>query len=81
MLQGERARANDNVSIGKFALVDLPPAARGVPKIEVTFNIDINGILNVTAKDLTTAKEVKIEKTPSRKLSKEEKERLIEDAE
>ena len=81
LLQGERARANDNVSIGKFALVDLPPAARGVPKIEVTFNIDINGILNVTAKDLTTAKEVKIEKTPSRKLSKEEKERLIEDAE
>ncbi len=80
VLQGERAMASDNVSLGTFNLVDLPPAPRGVPQIEVTYDIDANGILNVTAKDLGTGKEAKIRITASTKLSKEEKERLMREA-
>jgi len=81
VLQGERAMASDNVSLGMFNLVDIPPAPRGVPQIEVTFDIDANGILNVAAKDLGTGKQAKITITASTKLSKDEKERLVKDAE
>jgi len=81
VLQGERAMAADNVSLGMFNLENIPPAPRGVPQIEVSFDIDANGILNVTAKDLGTGKEAKITITASTKLSKEEKERLTKEAE
>jgi molecular chaperone DnaK len=73
--------ASDNVSLGMFNLVDIPPAPRGVPQIEVIFDIDANGILNVTAKDLGTGKQAKITITASTKLSKEEKERMIKESE
>ena len=81
VLQGERAMAGDNVSLGVFNLENIPPAPRGVPQIEVTFDIDANGILNVAAKDLGTGKEAKITITASTKLSKDEKERLVKEAE
>ncbi len=81
VVQGERPMATDNVSLGSFNLTDLPPAPRGVPQIEVKFDIDANGIINVTAKDLGTQKEAKITIESSSKLSKDEIEKLKEDAE
>jgi molecular chaperone DnaK len=81
VVQGERPMANDNVSLGSFNLTDLPPAPRGVPQIEVKFDIDANGIINVTAKDLGTQKEATITIESSTKLSKDEIEKLKEDAE
>src|SRR5262245_53130997 len=81
VLQGERQFARDNKTIGKFQLTDLPPAPRGVPQIEVTFDIDANGILHVSAKDLGTGKEQKIAITASSGLSKEEIEARRKDAE
>jgi molecular chaperone DnaK len=81
VLQGERSMASDNVSLGMFNLVGIPPAPRGVPQIEVTFDIDANGILNVSAKDLGTGKEQRITITASTKLSEKEKERMVKDAE
>jgi molecular chaperone DnaK len=81
VLQGERQMAADNVSLGHFNLEGLPPAPRGVPQIEVTYDIDANGILNVTAKDRGTGKEAKIRITASTKLSKEDKERMIKESE
>jgi molecular chaperone DnaK len=73
--------AADNVSLGMFTLEGIPPAPRGVPKIEVTFDIDANGILHVSAKDLATGKENKITITSRVKLSEEEKQRMIKEAE
>jgi molecular chaperone DnaK len=81
VLQGERQFAQDNKTIGKFHLTDIPPAPRGVPQIEVTFDIDANGILHVSAKDLGTGKEQKITITASSGLSKEEIEKMRRDAE
>jgi molecular chaperone DnaK len=81
VLQGERQFARDNKSLGKFQLTDIPPAPRGVPQIEVTFDIDANGILHVSAKDLGTGKEQKIAITASSGLSKDEVERMRKDAE
>ncbi|MGQ0794720.1 MAG: molecular chaperone DnaK [Nitrosopumilaceae archaeon] len=81
IVQGERPMAADNVSLGSFNLSGIPPAPRGIPQIEVKFDIDANGILNVTAKDLGTQKEAKITITASTKLSKEEIEKLKKDAE
>jgi len=80
VLQGERSMARDNRTLGKFHLVGIPPAPRGVPQIEVTFDIDANGIVNVSAKDLATNKEQKITITASSGLSKEEIERMTKDA-
>jgi len=81
VLQGERQMARDNVELGRFTLVGIPPAPRGVPQIEVTFDIDSNGILNVHAKDLGSGKEQRITITAPHKLSKEEIERKIKEAE
>lgn len=81
ILQGERPMAADNVSLGMFNLEGIPPAPRGIPQIEVTFDIDANGILNVTAKDLGTGKEAKIRITASTKLSKDTKEKMVKEAE
>ena len=80
VLQGERPVASGNRSLGKFHLMGLPPAPRGVPQVEVTFDIDANGILNVSAKDMATNKEQKITITASSGLSKEEAERMKKEA-
>ncbi|HWP30501.1 MAG TPA: molecular chaperone DnaK [Fimbriimonadales bacterium] len=80
VLQGERTRAVDNRSLGVFHLVGIPPAPRGVPQIEVTFDIDANGILNVTAKDLATGKQQAITITGSGNLSREEIEKMVAEA-
>jgi molecular chaperone DnaK len=81
VLQGERQFARDNRTLGKFHLVGLPPAPRGVPQIEVTFDIDANGIVNVSAKDKATGKEQKITISGSGGLGKDEVERMVKDAE
>jgi molecular chaperone DnaK len=81
VMQGERKMAQDNRTLGKFHLMGIPPAPRGMPQIEVTFDIDANGILNVSAKDHATNKEQKITITSSTGLSKEEAERMRADAE
>jgi molecular chaperone DnaK len=81
VLQGERSLARDNRTLGKFHLVGLPPAPRGVPQVEVTFDIDANGIANVSAKDLGTGKEQKITITSSSGLAKDEVDRMMKEAE
>jgi molecular chaperone DnaK len=81
VLQGERQMANDNVELGRFDLVGIPPAPRGVPQIEVSFDIDANGIVHVSAKDLGTGKEQSIKITAPEKLSKDEIEKMVKQAE
>ena len=80
VFQGEREMANDNKLLGQFDLVGIPPAPRGMPQVEVTFDIDANGIVHVSAKDLATQKEQSIKITASSGLSKEEVEKLVKDA-
>jgi molecular chaperone DnaK len=80
ILQGERPMAGDNMSLGRFRLDGIPPAPRGIPQVEVTFDIDANGILNVTAKDKATSKEQKITVTASTNLSKDDITRKVEEA-
>jgi molecular chaperone DnaK len=81
VLQGERAMAKDNISLGSFNLEGIPPAPRGVPQIEVTFDINADGVLNVSAKDLGTGKEMSITIQASTKLSDTEKDRMVREAE
>jgi molecular chaperone DnaK len=81
ILQGERPMVSDNTSLGLFNLEGLPPAPRGVPKIEVTFDLDVNGILNVTAKDVATGKSQSICLTGSTRLPENEKQRMMKEAE
>jgi molecular chaperone DnaK len=81
VLQGERTMAKDNISLGQFNLTGIPPAPRGVPQIEVTFDINADGVLNVSAKDLGTGKQMGIKITASTKLSQTEKDRMIREAE
>jgi molecular chaperone DnaK len=81
VLQGERSMARDNISLGQFDLTGIPPAPRGVPQVEVTFDINADGVLNVTAKDLGTSKQMGIKITASTKLSPTEKSRMVREAE
>ncbi len=81
VLQGERTMAKDDISLGQFNLTGIPPAPRGIPQIEVTFNINADGVLNVSAKDLGTGKQTEIRITASTKLSQTEKNRMIKEAE
>jgi molecular chaperone DnaK len=81
VLQGERAMARDNISLGRFDLTGIPPAPRGVPQIEVTFDINADGVLEVNAKDLGTGKQMGITITASTKLSQNEKDRMVREAE
>ncbi|MEJ7713775.1 MAG: Hsp70 family protein [Pyrinomonadaceae bacterium] len=81
VLQGERPMAGDNRTLGKFHLVGIPPAPRGMPQVEVTFDIDANGIVNVSAKDMGTGREQKITITASSGLSKDEIDRMMREAE
>jgi len=81
VLQGERSLARDNRTLGKFHLIGLPAAPRGVPQIEVTFDIDANGIVNVSAKDLGTGKEQRITITATSGLAKDEVDRMMKEAE
>jgi molecular chaperone DnaK len=81
VLQGERQMAGDNRTLGKFHLIGIPPAPRGMPQVEVTFDIDANGIVNVSAKDMGTGREQKITITASSGLSKEEIDKMMRDAE
>jgi len=81
VLQGEREMAPDNMTLGKFRLEGIPPAPRGVPQVEVTFDIDANGILSVSAKDKATGKEQRITITASTNLGKDEVDRMVRDAE
>jgi molecular chaperone DnaK len=81
VLQGERSMAKDNISLGQFDLTGIPPAPRGVPQVEVTFDINADGVLNVTAKDLGTSKQMGIKITASTKLNPTEKSRMIREAE
>jgi molecular chaperone DnaK len=80
VLQGERSLATDNMSLGRFRLDGIPPAPRGMPQVEVTFDIDANGILNVTAKDKATGKEQKVTITASTNLNKGDIERMVQEA-
>ena len=81
MLQGEREMARDNRTLGRFHLIGIPAAPRGMPQIEVTFDIDANGILHVSAKDLATGKEQKITITASTGMSEAEIQKMVKDAE
>ena len=81
VLQGERAMAKDNIKLGQFDLTGIPPAPRGVPQVEVTFDINADGVLNVSAKDLGTGKQMGIKVTASTKLSQTEKNRMVREAE
>jgi molecular chaperone DnaK len=80
ILQGERTSASDNMSLGRFRLDGIPPAARGIPQVEVTFDIDANGILNVTAKDKASGKEQKVTVTASTNLNKSDIERMVQES-
>ena len=80
VLQGERSMAKDNMTLGRFRLDGIPPAPRGIPQVEVTFDIDANGILNVTAKDKATGKEQKVTITASTNLNKNEIDRMVQEA-